>query len=319
MKNKTLLINQKKEKLTMQKLKFNAKTIFAVLMATAVLSFSSCKQGAQKEGAEGGEAAAKKSEQVQILYPNWAEGIAFTNLAKAVLDEHGYNIKITPLEPGPIYATLAKGDADLMLDAWLPHTHSDYWEKYGDQMEKIGESFSGGTTGMVVPDYVDFVSSIDELNDHVDEFDGKIIGIGSGAGIHRNTEKAIEEYDLDYQQVTSSGPAMMASLKRSYDKEEPIIITGWKPHHMWADYDLKYLEDPKDVYPKDVCAIVTREGFKQDRPVLGKFFSNFNLTEEQLYDLMEAIEKGDDELEAAKQWYNDNKSLVDSWMPEEME
>jgi glycine betaine/proline transport system substrate-binding protein len=300
----------------MQKLKLNLKTTLAVLLGAAVLSFTACKQS-PKKGEEGKADKAGKTEQLKILYPNWAEGIAFTNLAKAALEEKGYDVKITPLEPGPIYAALAKGDGDLMLDAWLPHTHSDYWDKFGDKLVKIGESFSGGTTGLVVPQYVD-VNSITELNDNKDKFDGKITGIGSGAGIHRNTEKAIKEYDLDYKQITSSGSAMMASLKRAYDKQEPIIITGWKPHHMWADYDLKYLKDPKNVYPKDVCAIVSRTGFKKDRPTLYKFFTNFNLKETQLYNLMDAIEKGDDELEAAKKWYKDHKVLVESWMPEEM-
>ncbi len=300
----------------MQKFKFNLKTTLAVLLGAAVLSFTACKQG-PKKGEEDKESKAEKTEQLKILYPNWAEGIAFTHLAKAALEEKGYDVKITPLEPGPIYASLAKGDADLMLDGWLPHTHSDYWEQYGDKLKKIGESFSGGTTGLVVPQYVD-VNTIPELNDNVKKFDGKITGIGSGAGIHRNTEKAIKEYDLDFKQVTSSGPAMMASLKRAYDKQEPIVITGWKPHHMWADYDLKYLEDPKEVYPKDVCAIVSRMGFKEDFPVMYKFFTNFNLEETQLYNLMDAIEKGDDELKAAKNWYKDHKVLVESWMPEEM-
>lgn len=300
----------------MKKFKFNLKTVFPVLMAAAVLSFSSCKQGGRQESTRE-EGAANKSQQVHILYPNWAEGIAFTYLAKAVLEEKGYDIKITPLEPGPIYATLAKGDADLMLDGWLPHTHSDYWERYGDQLNKIGESFSNGTTGLVVPQYVD-VNSITELNDHVDQFNGKIIGVGSGAGIHRNTETAIEKYNLKYRQVTSSGPAMMASLRKAYTSEDPIVITGWKPHHMWADYDLKYLEDPEEVYPKDVCAIISRQGFQNDFPVLFKFFTNFNLDETQLYDLMDAVDKGEDELESARSWYNDNKELVDSWIPEEM-
>jgi glycine betaine/proline transport system substrate-binding protein len=301
----------------MQNVKFSLKTIFAVMMAAAVLSFSSCKQGGQKESAEGEEGAANKAEQLHILYPNWAEGIAFTNLAKAALEDKGYDVKITPLEPGPIYATLAKGDADLMLDAWLPHTHSNYWDEYGDQINKIGESFSNGTTGLVVPQYVE-VNSITELNDNVEKFDGKIIGIGSGAGIHGNTEEAIKKYNLDYKQVTSSGPAMMASLRKAYNDQEPIIITGWKPHHMWADFDLKYLEDPKGIYPKDVCAIVSRQGFEQDFPVLQEFFSNFNLEETQLYNLMDAIEKGEDELTAAQGWYNDHKVLVESWMPDEM-
>mgnify|MGYP006285191907 CR=1 FL=1 len=298
--------------------KMSFKTLFAVLLSTAVLSFTACKQGAKKgDEAKAEKGKANKAEQVEILYPNWAEGIAFTHLAKAALEDKGYDVKITPLEPGPIYASLAKGDADLMLDAWLPHTHSDYWDKYGDKLNKIGESFSGGTTGLVVPQYVD-IDSIPQLNDHVDMFDGKIVGIGSGAGIHRNTEKAIKEYDLKYKQVTSSGPAMMASLKRAYDKQEPIIITGWKPHHMFADYDLKYVKDPKGVYPKDVCAIVSRTGFEEDYPVLYKFFTNFNLEETQLYNLMDAIDKGDDELEAAKKWYKNHKVLVESWMPDEI-
>jgi glycine betaine/proline transport system substrate-binding protein len=121
--------------------------------------------------------------------------------------DKGYNVKITPLEPGPIYASLAKGDADIMMDAWLPNTHRNYWEKFGDNLEKIGESFSSGTTGLVVPNYVK-LNSIEDLKANVDMFDGEIIGIGSGAGIHGNTEKTIEAYELDFKQVTSSGPAM---------------------------------------------------------------------------------------------------------------
>ena len=70
----------------MKKFEFSLKTVFAVLMAAAVLSFSSCQQGGQQESARE-EGAANKSEQVHILYPNWAEGIAFTHLAKAALEE----------------------------------------------------------------------------------------------------------------------------------------------------------------------------------------------------------------------------------------
>lgn len=284
------------------------KSFLAIVTGVIFLSFSACQSG-QKE--------ITKDTEISILYPNWAEGIAFTHLAQAALLDKGYNVKATPLEPGPIYASLAKGDADVMMDAWLPHTHSDYWDKFGDKLEKIGESFSGGTTGLVVPHYVG-IQSITELNDNKELFDGEIIGIGSGAGIHRNTDKTIEEYDLDFEQITSSGPAMMASLKRAYDKNEPIIITGWKPHFMWAEYDLKYLDDPEDVFPADVCAIVTRKGFTEERPALGKFFANFNLEEMELYDLMDAIDKADDPLEAAEKWYQENKKLVESWMPDEM-
>lgn len=296
----------------MKTMKLNLKTLLVVLISASVLFVASCGSGGGKDGKDGKE----EKGSVEILYPNWAEGIAFTNLAKVALEAKGYEVKITPIEPGPIYASLAKGDADLFLDGWLPHTHADYWEKYGDKIDKLGESFSGGTTGLVVPQYVE-IDSITQLNEHKEKFDGKIIGIGSGAGIHRNTEKAIEEYNLDYEQVTSSGPAMVASLKKAYNNNEPIVITGWKPHHKWANFDLKYLEDPKGVYPKDVCAILARKGFKKEFPELTKFFANFNFEERELYDLMGDIKDSDDELKAAKEWYKKHKVKVNAWWPKE--
>jgi len=270
----------------------------AVLLLTVVFSVSCGKKVAETP--------------VSILYPNWAEGVAFTHLAAVALEAKGYQVELTPLEPGPIYATLAKGDKDLFLDAWLPNTHGSYWEKYGDQIDKLGESFSDGTTGLVVPAYVD-ENSILDLNAAKDKYEGKIIGIGSGAGIHGNTEKAIEAYELDYEQITSSGPAMIASLEKAYKKEEPIIITGWKPHYKWARFDLKYLEDPKNIYPKDVCAILARQGFKEERPKVAAFFQNFNLSEDQLYGLMAIMKENNDPKAAAQQWFNENKAAVEAW------
>ena len=285
-------------------MKSTVKIISYLLIASVFIISSSCTPGEQTENKE-----------LLIPYPNWAEGIAFTNLAKVVLEERGYDPTIKPIEPGPIYASLSKGDADVFLDAWLPHTHQEYWERYGDQLVKLGESFSNGTTGLVVPTYVE-IDSISQLNEYQDRFDSEIIGIGSGAGIHGNTLRAIEAYNLDFKQVTSSGPAMMASLQKAVANDNWIVITGWKPHFMWDDYDLKYLADPKDIYPKDVCAIVARQGFEEDFPELAEFFNNFNLTEEQLYSLMNEIEQGDDTEEAARTWYQNNKELVDGWFPE---
>jgi glycine betaine/proline transport system substrate-binding protein len=280
---------------------------FLVFLTVMTLSLTSCNSSGKKSP---DKKAAKK---VSIFYPNWAEGIAFTNLAKVALEENSYEVEITNLEPGLIYGELSKENSkgDVFMDAWLPNTHKDYWTDYGDKLVKLGESFSEGTTGLVVPSYVT-INSIEELNAHKDQFEQKIIGIGSGAGIHANTEKAIKEYNLDFEQITSSGPAMVASLEKLVKNKEWIVITGWKPHYMWANYDLKYLEDPKGVYPQDACVIVSRRGFEKDMPKAATFFKNFNLKEEQLYALMGDI-KTDGEEAGAKKWYEANKDLVNNW------
>ncbi|MDD5346650.1 MAG: glycine betaine ABC transporter substrate-binding protein [Proteiniphilum sp.] len=252
-------------------------------------------------------------EEVTILYPNWAEGVALTYLSKVVLEEKGYDVDLINLEPGLIYGELSKENSkgDLFLDAWLPHTHKEYWADYGDKLVKLGEAFSGGTTGLVVPGYVT-INSIEELNAHRDRFGGEIIGIGSGAGIHAATLKAIEEYDLDYEQITSSGPAMVASLDKAVKRDEWIVITGWKPHFKWMNFDLKYLEDPKGVYPTDVCAIISRRGFEEDMPEVAAFYRKFNLNEDYLYSLMAAIDEQGEETGAAS-WYETNKEMIDAW------
>ena len=279
--------------------------VVLVMVGVLALTTSSCTKKSDNS-----DKVSKK--EISILYPNWLEGICFTHLAKAMLEEKGYKVKITALDPGPIYASLAKGGNDLMMDAWLPNTHKSYWDKFGSKLDKIGESFSGGTTGLVVPEYVR-INSITELNANKEKFSKKIIGIGSGAGIHANTEKVIKQYGLDFKQITSSGPAMIASLKKAILTKKPIIITGWKPHLMWNRYKLKYLEDPKKVYPKDVCAIVSRKGFKKDFPKLAKFFAKFNLTESDLYALEKVIDESKNKDETAKKWYNKNKTKLDKF------
>jgi glycine betaine/proline transport system substrate-binding protein len=149
-----------------------------------------------------------------------------------------------------------------------PNTHKDYWADYGENLVVLGEAFSEGTTGLVVPAYVT-INSIEELNANKDKFKGEIIGIGGGAGIHANTVKAIDLYGLDYEQITSSGPAMVASLDKAIRDKEWIV--GWKPHFKWSQNDLKYLKDPKGVYPKDACTIISRRGFEADQPEAATF------------------------------------------------
>ncbi len=278
-----------------------------LIAAVFVVVFTSCSNS-------GGNKETKSAQkEVSILYPNWAEGIAFTYLAKAALEAHDYEVELTNLEPGLIYGELSKSNSkgDVFLDAWLPNTHKDYWADYGENLVKLGEAFSGGTTGLVVPSYVT-INSIEELNANKDKFDEEIIGIGSGAGIHANTIKAIGEYGLDFEQITSSGPAMVASLEKAVRNNEWIVVTGWKPHYMWANFDIKYLADPLGVYPTDVCAIVARQGFEADAPEAANFFRNFNLEEPMLYDLMGEIEASDEET-GAQNWYEQNKAFIDSW------
>lgn len=148
--------------------------------------------------------------------------------------------------------------------------------------------------------------------------DYTITGIEPGAGISVTTEKAIEEYDQlqGWEVDLSSTAAMMAELETAIEKKEPIIITGWNPHWMFAKYpDMKYLDDPKGVYG-DVENInsLARLGFEEDNPEAFKFIDQFEWTPEDMEEIMyESQDTGDSIEKIAEQWVEDNADRVAKW------
>ncbi len=145
--------------------------------------------------------------------------------------------------------------------------------------------------------------------------DYKITGIDPGAGIMEATEKVLVEYDLsDWDLTTGSSAAMTASLKKAYDKERPIIVTGWTPHWKFAKYDLKYLEDPKGVYGgEEQIRTIGRLGLEDDMPEAHKILSQFHWTEEDMGEIMVAIQEGEKEVAAAQNWIDANEEKVAEW------
>ena len=182
---------------------------------------------------------------VKIAYANWLEGIAMSHLAKVVLEEQGYEVELQNADLAPIFVSISGKNSDVFLDAWLPITMKDYMDQYGDSIEFLGEVYGEARVGLAVPQYV-AINSIDELAANKDRFSSEIVGIDAGAGIMKTTDKAISTYGLDgYTLMTSSSSTMLASLKKAMDRGEWIVITGWTPHWMFDQFDLKFLDDPK--------------------------------------------------------------------------
>jgi glycine betaine/proline transport system substrate-binding protein len=149
-----------------------------------------------------------------------------------------------------------------------------------------------------------------------EQVDHKIVGIDPGAGLMKMTiEEALPQYGLDdWNVVEGSGAAMTASLKKAYDKKEPIVITGWSPHWMFSKYDLKYLEDPKGVYGKaETVNTIAREGLEKDHPNAYKILDQFEWTQKDVEEVMATIQGGTDAPEAAEKWASENKELVSTW------
>ncbi|MCF7946668.1 MAG: glycine betaine ABC transporter substrate-binding protein [Spirochaetia bacterium] len=281
-------------------------TIALILFIAGTMAFAQGQQGEAKKEAD-------------LVYVNWAEGVAYTHLAKVVLEEKlGYEVNITAADVAPAYTSIAQGDQDAFMETWLPVLHADYYEQYKDDIIDLGNVYEGTQSGLVVPSYVS-IDKISELNDHADKFDGKITGIDAGAGVMKTTEeKVIPQYDLELDLMASSGPAMTAALKDAVDNEEWIVVTGWTPHWKFGRWDLKFLEQDADkqVWGEGNIHIMGRKNLETDKPELAQFLKNMFFTTDQLADLMLKVEQSDkDVLEVARDWMNENEDVVEAWLP----
>ncbi len=300
----------------MKKFKRLGVFILVVVLSLSVLA------GCSSEGNEGETDTETESDsgdkpEVSIGYVNWSDSVALTELAKVVLeDKMDYDVNITMADAGVVFTSVAEGDTDFYLDFWLPVTFKDYYEELGDDLELLGTSYDSAEIGLAVPEYMD-IDSIDELNDYKEEFGEEIVGIDSGAGVVKNTKIAIEEYGLDYELITGSEPVMTASLSDALDNEEPIVVTAWKPHWKFARWDIKFLEDPKNVYGDgEESFIIGRKGTEKDMPEVHEFIENFHLEMDEIAELMDMIENGDNAEESAREWMNENEDKVEAWIPE---
>lgn len=290
------------------------KSTISILSALLILSFgfAACGGQEQSEESEGEDKSAR------LVYVNWAEGVAYTNLAKNVLEEKmGYEVEITTADVGPAYTSVAQGDYDAFMETWLPVLHADYYERFEDDIVDLGYVYEDTRSGLVVPTYLEDINTISDLGENADMFGGEITGIDAGAGIMSSTEQVIDSYGLDMNLVSSSGPAMTSALSRAVQNEEPIVVTGWDPHWMFGRFDLKFLEqDGEQIWGAGNIHIMGRTNLESEKPELAQFLRNMEFTTDELADLMLHVNESENDVEeATMEWMMENEDVVEDWIP----
>jgi len=253
-----------------------------------------------------------KKEKVNLAYVEWDSEVASTNVVAEALKEMGYDVTITPLDNAVMWKSVANGEADAMVSAWLPTTHAALYEEYKDKLVDLGPNLEGVKTGLVVPSYMD-ADSIEDLSDQAKK---TITGIEPGAGIMTATEKTMQEYSnlSGWNLSSSSTGAMTTALDQAIKDKEDIIVTGWSPHWMFSKYDLKYLKDPKGTMGgKEAIHTITRKNLDKDLPEVNKVLDNFNWTQKDMEEVMLKINEGSSPEAAAKEWIKNHQKEVESW------
>ena len=215
-----------------------------------------------------------------------------------------YTVQLLAVPVDEMWSRLASGEADILTGAWLPATQRDYFEEYSPALDDLGSNLESARIGLVVPTHAPgrqtgpsgqtsrelvSISSIEDLKNNASRFNGRIVGIESGAGIMARTRDAMEAYGLtaDFFLEESDEERMVRRLSEAvYSGQNEAIHT------------------------------MVRRGFREDYPEVHAVLSRINYSPEQLERLMRWIHENreDGPYRQALRWIRVNKSLADSWV-----
>src|SRR5690606_13547686 len=264
-------------------------------------------------------ALAQSSESVKIGWAAWSDAEFVTKLAaKLIEDNLDTKVELVQTDVAPLYQGLSRGDIDVMMMAWLPETHADYYARIKDDVETLGTVYDGAKLGWVVPAYIpeSDISSIEDLakDDVKEKLSSQVQGIDPGAGLTRLSEQAIKDYGLDYQLQISSEAGMLTTVDRAMRSEDWFVATAWSPHWMFGKYDLRYIEDPKgSLGEAEHVDILSRKDFATDNQKVAEFFSRMKLPISELEAAMFDAQETSYE-EAVGRYIENNPDRIKEWL-----
>ncbi|MDB5997776.1 MAG: substrate-binding region of ABC-type glycine betaine transport system [Pseudomonas sp.] len=267
-------------------------------------------------------AFADQCETVKMADPGWSDIAATNAITGFLLDGMGYKAKVDTLAVPITYGGLKDGQVDVFLGNWMP-AQQGFYDKFvanGD-VTQLAKNLDGTEFTLAVPDYVwdAGVHNFADLNKYADKFDKKIYGIGSGAPANISLQEIIKKNDFDLGQwklIESSEQAMLAEVSRAVKKQKFVTFLGWTPHPMNVQLKMHYLKGGEK-YFGDTGSVhtLTRKGYAEACPNVGKLLTNLSFTQEMENSIMsEVVNKKVSNAEAAKAWIKANPAVLDKWL-----
>lgn len=286
-----------------------------------------------------------------VLVENpWTASTLNVNVAKIILEEElGYEVEIILLDESVQWAAISSGEAHASLEVW-PSGHQENIEEYINDLETVVDGGPLGPVGKIgwyVPTYV--VEEHPELatwEGYTDEALTSLFAtaetgdkgqfLGAAPGWVQYDAEIIENLGLNLEVISGgSEEAILAAVRATYRREEPVLFYFWTPHSIHAEYELTEVELPEYTdecyegadegeteniacdYPEDVLFKIFWEDLAEEAPEVFEFLSNMAYTTEDQISMIAAVElDGLTPEEAAAQWVEENEEIWQAWLPE---
>ncbi|MDI6003794.1 choline ABC transporter substrate-binding protein [Cobetia pacifica] len=262
---------------------------------------------------------------VRFAEVGWTDITATTALTRSVLEGLGYETTSDTISVPIAYAGMKNDDFDVFLGNWMPSMASisdPYIDK--GQVERPRANLQGAKYTLAVPQYVldAGVTSVADLADNLEKFDGRIYGIEAGNDGNMIIADMIDDdaFGLGaFEMIDSSEAGMLAEVKSKIAAKEWVVFLGWEPHPMNTRFEMGYLEGADDYFGPNLGGATvytnTRAGYSEACSNVGALLANLEFSLEMENQIMgEIMDEGADPDEAAADWLKQNSSVLEAWL-----
>lgn len=260
--------------------------------------------------------------EISLATAPWPGATVKTEITSQLLQRLGYDTKVTEASTAISLEGMTSGDVDINMALWRP-SQSDMLDprlESGEVVE-IVENIQGARYRLAVPGHVwdAGVHSMADLNDYAEQFDYSIYGIEPGNIGNEISQKAIDEniYGLsDWKVVASSVTGMLTQLKANNNADRWTVFAAWEPHWMNVVYDVRYLNDPENLWGEDssVSTIANAE-FLADAPNIRTLLEQLVVPIDVQNSWVQEYSREQRTLEeVAREWINTHPDMVEQWL-----
>lgn len=254
--------------------------------------------------------------------PPWPAVTIKTEIVSQILEAIGYDTSQQTVSLSITYEGLKQGELDVFLANWSPFQNAlvkSYLEE--GSLVRIARQIDDALGGMAVPRYVweAGVHSVSDVDRYADRFNNKFYAIQPGASATQLYKAAVANNTAglgDWKVVTSSTAGMLAAVGNATRRNDWIIFNGWKPHWMFAVYDLKILKDPTNTglsaIESEIYTVVQKR-FAECRPNLARFFKQFKLDSAVQSEWVRTA-RDREQSAVAREWISEHLDIVERWL-----
>lgn len=271
------------------------------------------------------DSANPQCQAVRLSDIGWTDVTATTALTSVILEDLGYQPKITVLSVPVTFAAMKNKDVDVFMGNWMPSQIHDQESFVKDgSVEVIRANLEGAKYTLAVPAYT-YAAGLHDFSD-IPRFAGalnnSIYGLEPGNDGNHHVLDLIRTNGAGlggFKLIESSEQGMLAEVERAYHDKRPIVFLAWEPHPMNTRFDLRYLTGGDSTFgPNFGGARIftnTRAGYSRECPNVGRLLRNLEFTLAAEDTLMGAIlDRHQDPKAAATEWLNAHPEVLGHWL-----